>query len=409
MEKRPGVENAYAVCNAMKSKGTGFFASENPDEQTIQKAILEYNEDLKKAEAVVRNHADTGPDFHPETFGLNDVEIFEAGTWNGFEYGEKDLDGIVAAFNAGAKEIKPFVKLGHDQGQKLLQKDGYPSAGWITGLRRVGSKLLADIQAMPKAIKELVENKAYGRLSSELYVKPKIGEKVYDYALKAVALLGGDTPAVKTLKDFVTLYTDETPEGAGVLSFAAEAKAEGTVFLDHSEENDMGDQDKAQADAKVKDLERQLSEQKLEIVRLEKQGAKAKRREDLEKLFAEAKDKVTPALRPAIEAIAFSDLTEADAKGVRTFSWQDGKDEKVLTFTSGLDLAKSLLGSLPDTGLGGGNVSRHTERVKAPSTRNAEADDAEMAAKVEVFIEKHPDYSYRDAVLAVASMAGKER
>src|SRR3990167_7323974 len=66
-------------------------------------------------------------EFKPETFSVDGVEVFAAGTWNGDEYSQEHLDGIVAAFADGLKEgIKPYLKLGHDKGQALLQKDGYP-------------------------------------------------------------------------------------------------------------------------------------------------------------------------------------------------------------------------------------------------------------------------------------------
>lgn len=143
------------------------------------------------------------------TFDVKDVEIFSVGKWNGDEYTEEDLDAMVTAFNELKHELKPYLKLGHDNKQTLLQKDGLPSAGWIVDLKRMGKKLLADFSSVPRKIKELIEKKAYGRFSSEIYWNLKQGERNFKRVLKAVALLGADTPAVSNLNDFIELYTED--------------------------------------------------------------------------------------------------------------------------------------------------------------------------------------------------------
>ena len=143
-----------------------------------------------------------------QTYDVSDVEIFASGKWNGDKYTDKDLDDMVSAFQELKNELKPYLKLGHDDKQQLLQKDGYPSAGWVVGLKRKGDKLLADFKGIPKKIKELIEKKAFGRFSSEIYWDLKTGDKKFRRVLKAVALLGGDTPAVSNLDDFINLYTE---------------------------------------------------------------------------------------------------------------------------------------------------------------------------------------------------------
>ena len=140
------------------------------------------------------------------TYGVVDLEIFATGTHNGDPYTEDDLDQIVKAHHAVGHEIRPFLKLGHDEEQQLLQKDGYPAAGWFANIRRKGVKLIADLTNVPRKIAELIKQKAYGRLSSEIYLDLDHKGTKYPKVLKAVALLGGDTPAVKTLDDFLALY-----------------------------------------------------------------------------------------------------------------------------------------------------------------------------------------------------------
>jgi hypothetical protein len=152
-----------------------------------------------------------------ETVDIEDVEILAPGTWHSSTgvttFEDKDLDEIVASFEEikGNKEVnyEPPVKLGHSASQKLLQEDGYPAAGWVSSLKKVGNKLLASFVGVPKKIAELIEAGAYKKVSSEIYTAYEIGGKKYGKALKAVSLLGADIPAVKTLNDIVAQYSDE--------------------------------------------------------------------------------------------------------------------------------------------------------------------------------------------------------
>lgn len=143
-----------------------------------------------------------------ELKSLNGVEIFATGKWNGDNYTQSDLQDMVDSFIPLKGTLQPYVKLGHNEKQPLLAKDGLPAAGWIENIYIQGNKLMADIKDMPKTIYELVKNKAYKRISSEIYwnLKDQSGQ-VYKRALKAIALLGGDTPAVGSLADVQALYT----------------------------------------------------------------------------------------------------------------------------------------------------------------------------------------------------------
>jgi predicted nucleic acid-binding Zn-ribbon protein len=142
----------------------------------------------------------------PETFDIPGVEIFAAGKWNGDNYTEKDLDDIVSSFNDLKDKIKPYLKLGHGSDQKLLRDDELPSAGWISNLKRNGKKLIADFVRIPKKIYEVLKRGAYSRISSELWWDIPIDGKTYRRVLKAVAILGGETPAVSNLNDILSLY-----------------------------------------------------------------------------------------------------------------------------------------------------------------------------------------------------------
>ena len=208
-----------------------------------------------------------------DTHTINDVEIFKVGTWNGNKYTEKDLDGIVDSFQKIGDKLKPYLKLGHDKDQKLIQEDGLPSIGWISDLKRKGTSLVANFSDVPKKIKELIDLKAYKRVSSEIYVNLKEGGNIFPRALKAVALLGANTPAVTSLDDIIAYYTEKEnydeiiihtidqeeimeKEIKEVLTFEKEYKQATVELQEYKDENEKlkADNDKLVNDAKVKEF-----------------------------------------------------------------------------------------------------------------------------------------------------------
>ena len=123
---------------------------------------------------------------------IKDVEIFATGTHNGDKYSEADLDKMVAAF--GELDFRPAIKIGHTK-----DNPGAPAYGWVQNLRRAGSKLIADFTDMHDSVVDAVRKKLYDNVSAEIYFNLKRGGKQFDRALKAVALLGAEVPAVAEL------------------------------------------------------------------------------------------------------------------------------------------------------------------------------------------------------------------
>ncbi len=141
---------------------------------------------------------------------IQGVEIFSVGEWNGDEYTIADLQEMEKAFNENKKGLRPYLKIGHDPKQKVLKElvpqDGMPSAGWVERVYVAGQKLMADFENIPDKIYELIENKSYRKISSEVFWNIKIGDKTYKRMLAAVALLGADTPGVYDLADILGMY-----------------------------------------------------------------------------------------------------------------------------------------------------------------------------------------------------------
>jgi len=159
---------------------------------------------------------------------MSGIPIFKSGVWkDDLVFDISTLDEIVKNTNAliTAGVIEPPVKLGHNEEQTLLQSDGYPAAGYVTQVYRVGNQIFADVKDMPKKIADLIEKRAYSKISAELYQEFKHPETQENlgYVLRAIAFLGADIPEVKGIGDITRLYNSEK-QTANVLSFAEDTK-----------------------------------------------------------------------------------------------------------------------------------------------------------------------------------------
>jgi len=142
-----------------------------------------------------------------ETFSIKGVEVFSVGEWNGDEYTHADLRDMVSAFDETKDGIRPFMKIGHSPKQELLKKESLPAAGWVENLYVKGDKLVADFSDVPKKIYQLIQKRAFRKVSSEIFINLKMPNKTYKKVLGAVALLGAETPGVYNLADIIAMYS----------------------------------------------------------------------------------------------------------------------------------------------------------------------------------------------------------
>lgn len=149
-----------------------------------------------------------------KTETIKDVELLAVGRWQGvpktFSIDKEGIAEIIRAFEElrGNPEYNydPPVKLGHAEHQKLLQADGYPSAGWVRNLRQSNSKLIGDFEQVPAKIADIIRAGGWKYPSVELLFKYKADDKVYPLVLGAVSILGEDIPAVKSITDILHQY-----------------------------------------------------------------------------------------------------------------------------------------------------------------------------------------------------------
>jgi hypothetical protein len=364
------------------------------------------------------------------TFDLKDVEIFKAGKWNGDTYTEKDLADIVTAHEEIGDKIKPFLKLGHSEEQTLLQKDGLPAAGWFANLKMKGDALVADILSVPRKIYDLIKNKGYGRFSPEIYWNLKMskaeGGGSFRRALKAVALLGGDTPACTTIDDFINLYCieDEEKDNFKVV-YAYDKRADEDVRVCDKYEKfkkkesimPLTPEEIADLQTKVKTLstenetlkaDSESDKEKLsKLSDLEKENKDLK--EDKEKnrdkdaqaaavaFLTENKEKISPAQEKFYTALILKERT-----GITKYSYIENDKEEVIEDISTLSLLQKIFDDMPKF-IEFSEQSEAKKKVKKLK-KDDKDDDSDLDEKVQKYMKDHPETEYREALLIV----GKE-
>lgn len=338
-----------------------------------------------------------------ETTDIPNVEVFAAGTWNGEDYSVADLDAMVEAFAATKDALKPYLKLGH-KGKPGLT-DGLPALGWLGNVRRVGTKLVADFSRVPAKLGELIRAGAYRRVSAEVYWNITVEGKKWPYALKAVAILGGDTPAVSTLNDIMALY-------AGQLETV---KAYDNDAATRTHEYEPAKSEVMQMDEKMKELAGRLDAVEKKFTQAEetnkaltaenatltkKLEAADKRAIDAEASVAEFRQKANEAevsgavdkliadkkIVPAQKESVFAVLMAAkQAPELKSYS-KDGK--------GGAPLFETTLKAFSDGTAAGLPTEEESEMGKDATGDDLDAQAKDYAAKHKV--------SYRDALIAVA-------
>lgn len=319
---------------------------------------------------------------------VKDVEIFSTGLWNNKQITEADLDTIVESFSSTKGVVRPFLKLGHDEDQKLLQSDGLPAAGWVENVRRVGSKLVADFVDIPKKIYQLIKNNAYRKVSCEIYNNIQIDGKKYPKMLGAVALLGADLPGVMNLNDILSLYS----AGDNFWSIEKFAADRGVVIIEEETDSQFTDKEgnimpneidvyKVKLDQAEKDVEAAkslVSQKDAEIEKYKKEADEAK------KLVADAAQKAKLAEVDAFVSTLQSEklCSKAMAPLVKALIAEDKEKYSVDSEEfSKFDLVKKILSSAKEASKV--NFSETTKDEKA------EGDDKNLEAKIDKYMAEH--------------------
>lgn len=288
---------------------------------------------------------------------IKGVEIFAAGKWNGDEFTIEDLDGMIAAFNENKTTLPPYLKLGHDDEQKLLQADGLPAAGWVENVYRKGDKLFADFRDIPDKVYQLIDKGAYRKVSIELYHGLEIMKKKVKNFISAVSLLGADMPAVQNLGDILARYGLKDYDKK-IKAFTDDAVSAKIYHYELNKKQNKGgrmptlEQEIAEKNVELKALQEKLAKAETEASKFKAETQESKKKiEDIEKALDETRkefktaaeqlkqaeiDKqvaelesaklISPAMKPFVKNLLDSDKKEYSIKlkdDEKTFSRYD--------------------------------------------------------------------------------------
>lgn len=281
-----------------------------------------------------------------ETVTIKGLPVLKVGVWNGIRYTKAILDALADAHEETVDKLDPPVKLGHDDKQKLLQNDGYPAAGWVRNLRRVGSDLLADLINVPKKLAELIKVRAYGPRSVEIRRDITIGGREYPWVLTGLAFLGADLPAVEGLNDIPKLYQSlglELDEDAEVIVLAKEV---GTADAELELESILGDLERLQERAErliknqtgaptLRQLKRSYAEGLRRVVKLSNV-------DDIELIWEETENQIRHSVKDPgdFEDGSFRTITLQGVEGIQAIMGRLKGESKIVIQSLRFDKAK---------------------------------------------------------------------
>jgi hypothetical protein len=384
MDKGHDEKSAWAICRT--SIGMAM------DKNSVEEVMKHAEEVSAKMKAATYSA--------PETFDIPGVEIFAAGKWNGDDYSVKDLDDIVESFQELKGKVKPYLKIGHGDDQKLLRDDELPSAGWISNLKRVGKKLVADFVRIPKRIYEVLQRGAYSRISSELWWDIPIDGKTYRRVLKAVSILGGETPAVTNLNDILDLYSFEGAEARAFTTSNELRKYEVAKSALGEKETDPMEIEKLQASLSEANAKLAEATQVQEVMTktLAEKDAELKRLSDendgLKKLAADAKaEKRVIAIDATLDKlITDKKIVPAQKDALRTLMQElpESKDKKYKLGDKEHDSLESVVMAFIEANAEVPNTTTGTERGM----------NQDLTDKAKKYAEDHK-VSFKEALVAI--------
>jgi hypothetical protein len=264
-----------------------------------------------------------------KTYKIKGVEVFSAGEWNKDKYSVEDLHSMVTAFQSLKTGFRPYLKLGHDDKQKIVKSSGLPSIGWVENLYVRGDKLYADMDNIPEKVFKLIKSKAYRKVSCEIYWDLDVNGIKHPRVVGAIALLGAENPGVMNLEDILSNYSLNQNFTGGVFEaiekqdsfkqYAINFEAEGDEVNEEMEKlaAEMEEQKKSYAkaqedlDAKAKEVEAKAAElaaAQEQIKKYELQTQEALKEANAAKLAKfmtelESKKLVTPGMKDLVQEL----------------------------------------------------------------------------------------------------------
>lgn len=335
---------------------------------------------------------------------IEGVEIFAVGTWNEMKFTAEDLSDIAgntAALMARGNHRVP-LKLGHDFEQPLAGEEGELALGWAENLRAVGDKLVADFAGVPDVVMEVIDAELLRTVSVELKHLEEFG-----WVLTAVALLGAELPAVKSISDLQAYLSQRNQ--AGNPGDGGDQGGDFTSRLTFSEPQFLGEKP---MDPKLNDAERKELDG-LRKFKAEQSGDDAKELEGLRSFKADndGKDAEIKTLKAEAATRAFADAKatamapfEAQVKaGTMTPALRDelaaALEGQAATFTEGgaLSVPLELMAKFSGEKLPSGESAKGGDGSGAGASTANDRVDVALMKEVNVRMRENPKLDFSAA------------
>ena len=212
-------------------------------------------------------------------------EVFRPGTWNGKSFGPELVDQIIEAFGANKDQLKVPLRVGS-------HNELAPAGGWVTALKNVGGRLMAEFSDVPRVVGEAINRRLFKQVSIGIRHNHKDEKgQVWPNVLDHIAILGGRIPAVKGLADLPALFDDDNPQGE-------------IITLENEEYEDMDPKllegQLTEAQTMNKDLRAQVTTLTSECEDLKKKLAAAEKTVGEQKTQLDAKEKEAKGLQQKV-------------------------------------------------------------------------------------------------------------
>lgn len=332
-------------------------------------------------------------------------DIFSVGNWNGDEYTEKDLEEMEKNFTLLKDKVKVPFKVDFFKKNAVESGNyhgGMPSCGWITDLKKVGKKLYAHIENIPKVIKELIDKKAYRQVSAEIVWNMKNGEERLRKVLTGVALLGVEMPGVSNLDEFGKLYmvSYEDDEQLKIYEYS-----QGKIKDEFVDVKFKNGEDKKMDETLVKQYQDQISAKDVEIKKYAEQvaGLEKEKQEAMEKVSNLALEQKKVGIKTFVEKCITEGRLLPAHKSMATAILENSDSEKTVKFTladkeqdfSITKLFESFVESLPklvDIVEKSGNEEANLKTFQAkPVEEGGNVDSQKLDFLVKEYLEKNKD------------------
>jgi hypothetical protein len=317
-----------------------------------------------------------------------ELMIFKAGKYPQGDWSKERVQKLVEAYDP-QKNVEAPVVIGH---RWYSDTDEAQFAhGWVQSLRMDGSgKVYAVVDEFSSDVKKAVAEKKLRYISAEFWENDRRDASASPY-LKAVALLGRDSPAVPGAKLPAIFSRDgfaenEIDKEKGITAFTRKLSAgDIAAFADcagagqnkiHEEENDMDEEKLKALEARFEKQSAELAEAKAQIAAFQKENGElrnAERKTEAASFFGKLRDegKLPPAL--------FEKAVELDTK----MTEEERKEYRALFFA--LETKVDLSGQ------------HAAPKGKAPP---ADAADAGLTAKIRAFQKEKGFASFSEAAEA---------